>query len=1002
MRKDNLRSLVERFSVAKADGQLEDSSEATMRAWIDEFLSLFGWDVQNTQQVLTEHSLGQAERARLHEIGSTNTRPDYTLVNGRVKLAFVDAKSLSVDIENDKSSAFQIRSYGWSIGAPLSVVTNFEYLAIYDCSAMPDVDDEASFARQYFLRYDQYVEKIEILETLLSRDNLISGHAQFVRGTGNALDEKFSAMLGEVRRDLANTILQSNNITNTQTLSYYVQTIINRILFIRVCEARDLETDKLLLQFAERGFWNAFKASSYAEFYEHYDGPMFRRIASLQSLTIDDDVFDRFLSKLYYPSPYCFDVIPLKTLSDIYDLFLGYELVVNNGDISDALRSEFRKSNGAVTTPAAIVNQVIESTIEETALSNMPTTEILHLKIADIACGSGVFLIGVFDHLVRELEKRIARGDELAPGYVAHIGNRSVLTLAGRRAIVNHCLYGVDINREAVEVAKMSLSLKLIDSYQPSDFGAVGILGSQILRDVGKNIKCGNTLVGPDVLDIYPSLADDAAQLQATNAFDWQASFPEVFEQGGFNYVVGNPPYVEVKNYNVLLPYMALYVKHTYASGKNGKTDLAMPFIEQGIRLLNENGRLGYIVQKRFFKADYGKGLRRLLTSEHLLNGIYDYEETNLFAGRITYVAILVCDRRAAMNTNVWYSNSAQSGYRLFPSNAFTETPWNFEDAELSALRLRLSESLGTLGQVCHVKVGLQVLWNDAYQIKVHRIVNGIIYGHSVIDDNVVIEKDACRPLLCNEHFAPLTKRDYTTYAIFPYSVTDGGVVTELSISEFTSLYPLAGAYLENHKSLICENVETLPEKNGDYNSTDHWHLFTRANNHGSVYQKLCVPMTAQYPQASVVLDRHIYCDNANMFFIQLQNIDETHLYAMAAIINSTIFNTFARSIANPQQGGYYKFNKQFLDPVPVPRDALLGDGRNLTRLANLARRIEQTNEQLRNAAGGQTSGLENALHTLWRQLDQMCDRLYGLTNADKAIIYQRQRNDRIPYEQED
>ena len=932
MRIGDLKSLVRKYEVAKDSGQLDNASEATMRAWIDELLSLFGWDVQNTQQVLTEHTLSQTERARLREIGSTNTRPDYTLVNGKVKLTFVDAKSLSVDIENDKSVAFQIRSYGWSIGAPFSVVTNFEYLAIYDCSAMPDVEDDASFARQQFIRYDQYVEKAEMLEALLSRGNVISGHAQFVRGTGNTLDEKFSAMLGDVRKDLAKAILHNNSIANTQTLSYYVQTIINRVLFIRVCEARDLEADKLLLQFAERGFWNAFKASSYAEFYEHYDGPMFRRIAPLQSLTIDDAVFGRFLSKLYYPSPYCFDVIPLKTLSDMYDLFLGYELVVNNGVVTDALRSEFKKSNGAVTTPAAIVNQVIESTISGTSLANMPTAEILHLKIADIACGSGVFLIGIFDHLVKELERRIAHGDELAPGYVAHIGERSVLTLEGRRAIVNQCLYGVDINREAVEVAKMSLSLKLIDSYMPSDFGAVGILGSQILRDVGENIQCGNTLVGPDVLDIFPSLADDAEQLQATNAFDWQTSFPEVFEQGGFDYIVGNPPYVEVKNYNVGLPYMASYVKSRYASGKNGKIDLAIPFIEQGVRLLNENGRLGYIVQKRFFKADYGKGLRRLLTSSHLLNGIYDYEETNLFAGRITYVAILVCDRRATMNTNVWYSNSTQSGHRLFPSNAFTEAPWNFENAELSALRLRFSESLGTLGQVCHVKVGLQVLWNDAYQIKVHRIANGKIYGHSVIDDDVVIEKDACRPLLCNEHFVPLTKREYTTYAIFPYSVTDEGEVTELTISEYTSLYPLAGAYLARHKSVICENVETLPEKNGDYNSTDHWHLFTRANNHGSVYQKLCVPMTAQYPQASVVLDKHIYCDNANMFFIQLQNIDETHLYAMAAIINSTIFNTFARSIANPQQGGYYKFNKQFLDPVPVPRDALLGSGRSLTR----------------------------------------------------------------------
>lgn len=1000
MRVDGLKTLIERYRGAKANGQLQNASEATMRTWIDELLSLFGWNVQNTHQVLTEHSLNQAERTRLREIGSSNTRPDYTLVNGSVKLAFVDAKSLSVDIEHDKGVAFQIRSYGWSIGAPFSVVTNFEQMAIYDCSGMPNINDEASYARLYLLHYDQYEEMAEMLESILARDNVISGNARLVRGTGNALDEKFSAMLGEVRKDLARAILLHNQINNTQTLSYYVQTIINRVLFIRVCEARDLERDGLLRQFAEQGFWDAFKTSSYADFYEHYDGPMFRRISSLQALTIDNDVFERFLQHLYWPSPYCFDVIPLKTLSDIYDLFLGYELVVDGGTVTDTLRSEFKKSNGAVTTPAHIVKQVIGCTIPETALSQLTTSELLSLKIADIACGSGAFLVGVFDHLVRELERRVSRGETLHSGYVVQVGEHSLLTLEGRRAVVNRCLYGVDINPEAVEVAKMSLSLKLIDNYVPSDFEAVGLLGSQILQGVGANIKCGNSLVGSDVLTLFPAIAGDVAQLQATNAFDWLDAFPDVFDGGGFDYVVGNPPFVEVKNYNVTLPCMAAYIKEKYASAKNGKTDLAMPFVEQGVRLLNTRGKLGYIVQKRFFKTDYGKGLRRLLTSERLLNGIYDYEETNLFANRITYVAILVCGRREDTDAPVWYSNSTQNDTRLLPAAMLTDNPWNFEHAELSILRHRLSETLGTLGEVCHVKVGVQVLWNDAYQIKVNRIENGIVYGHSVIDDDVVVEKAACRPLLCNEHFAPLTKRDYTTYAIFPYSVTDDGRVTELSITDFTAQYPLAGAYLERHKSQICETVETLPEKNSNYNVAEHWHLFTRANNHGAVYEKLCVPMTAQHPQASVVLDRHIYCDNANMFFIQLDTIDETRLYALAAIINSTIFNTFARSIANPQQGGYYKFNKQFLDPVPVPREELLRGGRRISRLADVARNIEQINEQLRCAVGGQTSGLGNALHALWTELDQLCDRLYGLTREEKALIYQSPRNDRNPYGQ--
>jgi type I site-specific restriction endonuclease len=158
-----------------------------MRTWIDELLSLFGWDVQNTQQVLTEHTLNPAERAKLHGIGSSNIRPDYTLVNGKVKLVFVDAKSLAINIENDKNAAFQIRSYGWSIGAPFSVVTNFEQLAIYDCSVMPNIDDEANYARPYLFCYNQYEENSEILEALLERGNIISGHTLFVHGKAKPL-----------------------------------------------------------------------------------------------------------------------------------------------------------------------------------------------------------------------------------------------------------------------------------------------------------------------------------------------------------------------------------------------------------------------------------------------------------------------------------------------------------------------------------------------------------------------------------------------------------------------------------------------------------------------------------------------------------------------------------------------------------------------------------------------------------------------------------------------
>lgn len=415
---------------------------------------------------------------------------------------------------------------------------------------------------------------------------------------------------------------------------------------------------------------------------------------------------------------------------------------------------------------------------------------------------------------------------------------------------------------------------------------------------------------------------------------------------------------------------------------------------------------MGYIVQKRFFKDQYGKGVRKLLTNEncYLLNGIYDYEETDLFAGRTTYVAVLVCDKNTSNNSRVWYMNSVDSNKnQLLSTKTLSDTPWNFECAQLSSIRMRLTENLGSLKDICDVKVGVQVLWNDAYQIAVDKIDNNMIYGHSKIDKDIVIEYDSCKPLLCNEQFAPLTKREYKTFALFPYSVTENGEVSELSFSEFKSLYPRAGAYLLKHKELICRNVEILPVKNINYKEEEYWHLYTRANNHGAVYQKLCIPMTAQYPQASVILDKHVYCDNANMFFVQIRDIDETRLYALAAIINSTIFNTFARSIANPQRGGYYKFSKQFLEPVPVPKQAFLDCNKNIKKLADIAKRIEKTNEQIRNCAWEQTSGLELSLKGLWHQLDELCMKLYGIKNIEeKALLNTIVRKDRNPYGQKD
>lgn len=995
-RKDRFSALIRRFLEARSNGLLHSASEETIRMWINDMLEVFGWDVNNTRQVMQERALERSERERLHNIGSRYIKPDYTMMKGNTRLFFIDAKRQSVDIKNDKSVAFQIRSYGWSIGAPYSIVTDFEEIAIYDCNAKPNADDSADFARLYYLTVDQYIENYEVFEQFLNRENVLKEFAKVEFRGSNTLDKSFALFLCDIRLELAKSIRNNNHFEiSVSDLNLWTQIILNRILFIRVCEAKGLEEDGVLQKFLSEGFWNKFKESSYLNFYEHYDGPMFERLMAIHNLEISNEIFAKLLTYLYYPSPYCFDVIPLKSISDIYDIFLGYHLVEGgNGNLFNAVKSEFKKSNGAITTPMPLVRDTINATLPKARFDAMSVDEILTITMLDPACGSGVFLAGMYDFIEAViLEKIKVDSNAISHDLYNIIDGEPVLNIYGKKHIVSSCLFGIDINQESVEVAKLSLSLKIIDGYSVDSYDQVGLYGSKILNGVGENVKCGNTLVSSEVLSRFPDLIENSEELEATNIFNWKDAFPAVSQAGGFDYVIGNPPYVEVKNYNVELPIMASFIKYRYKSSKNGKIDLAIPFIERGIELLNPSGSLGFLVQKRFFKTDYGKGIRRIISENRILRYIQDYKETDLFEGRITYVAILVCDKSSVDSDFFTYLSSKNYKTLSLPKDSISETPWNFDNPELTSLRLSKQKALGCLGDSCNIKVGVQVLWDPAYHINVDHSDDAFIYGSSSLETGLKLEKDACRVLLCNERFVPLTIRPENTFILFPYDVKNGKAV-EIKFSDYQKRFPLAASYLSRHRSRIESEVQTLLDRFPKLDKDENWHLFTRANNHNAVYRKLCVPMTTQEPQAAVVNNENAYCDNANMFFIQIEDITYERLYALAGIINSTPFAYFAKSIANPQQNGYYKFNKQFLDPVPFPVQSYQEMSSDMIQLAKVARQIEQMHVRM-SASSSRASRYVQAIKKLWDELDAICCRLYHLSEEEKNIVMSHPRKDR-------
>ena len=158
--------------------------------------------------------------------------------------------------------------------------------------------------------------------------------------------------------------------------------------------------------------------------------------------------------------------------------------------------------------------------------------------------------------------------------------------------------------------------------------------------------------------------------------------------------------------------------------------------------------------------------------------------------------------------------------------------------------------------------------------------------------------------------------------------------------------------------------------------------LYTRANNHNATYKKICIPMTALRPQACVIKDENVYCDNANMFFIQMPDATENELYTLSAVICSDVFMLLAKSIANPQSGGYMKFNKQFLDPIPVPNLESGCDG-----LADIARHIESINNQIALSGGMDDQSLLIARNQLYVDLNRIVMRMYAFTPDEQQVI---------------
>jgi len=629
-----IHKLVETFE-QNLDSYRSSKNETELRReFLDKFFTALGWDVAN------EKGYDELGKEVIHEfsvdVAGQQKKADYAFRVGRgEKFDFlVEAKKPSVKVETSQEAAFQIRRYGWSAKLPINILSDFEHFAVYDCRTKPSYNDKASMGRITLIHYKDYVSRwneiVEIFSPEAVRKGSFAKYAEGMKGKkGTAdVDDAFLQEIERWRELLAKNIASNNEWIDISGLNYSVQMIIDRIIFLRICEERSIEPENQLQDITNKE--NIYKelCSLFKRADTKYNSGLFHfakesgeasRADDLTfQLDIDDKTLKDIILNLYYPkSPYAFLYIPSDILGQVYERFLGKVIRLTDGHRAKVEeKPEVRKAGGVFYTPTFIVTNIVINTLGKLLLGLTPK-EAVKLKIVDPACGSGTFLLGAFEYLLAWHLKWYSENDPekwVKNKALVKVGNDYRLTTSKKKEILLNNIYGVDIDAQAVEVTKLSLLLKVLENAS----GQLELGMERILPDLGNNIKCGNSLVGEDYFSEFPEMISQEER-NHINPFDWKSAFPEVFAQGGFDVVIGNPPYVDIKS----LPNSEVRFLFSRYYSANNRINLFAIFIEKVFEIINPKAfRFSMIVPTALLTQESYKKMRQTILEKYQIDNI--------------------------------------------------------------------------------------------------------------------------------------------------------------------------------------------------------------------------------------------------------------------------------------------------------------------------------------------------------------------------------------------
>lgn len=950
--KENLLKLIEKYNKEDDLGRIKEyNEEATKTAFIMPLLKdVLGWDVNDRNEVSPEEKISRG-------------RVDYGLkIDGKTKI-FVEAKPPRADLNKHIEQAVR---YGYNRkGVPFVLLTDFEGIKLFDVTVKPDSRNirKGLKLNLAFYLYEKHFDEIWVL----SKESVIKGELDklLLKKPKDRIpvDKAILDDLKRWREDLAKDIYKNNSNLfepspsssptegerqgegGAEYLKEITQRILDRIIFMRFCEDRQFVHRQTLKElFEERTEQVGLNTMVFLkEEFKHYNiifnSDLFSPKEWEDNLQIDFKVMKNIILDTY--NPYQFDVIPLEVLGNIYEQYLGYTIRLTPQQVKYELKPDVRKAGGVYYTPEYIVDYIVKNTVGK-LLKESSSQKIKKLRILDPACGSGSFLIRAYEEMLnyyKEQKKRLkpqvntgkhrlissslmgeveSEGERQKELDLKHEDTEVRLTIHEKAEILKNHIFGVDIDEQAVEVTKLSLMLKMLEG----EFGIIP--GRNILPMLDKNIRCGNSLISGSPIELKKYFGDDYYKVKP---FNWNEEFKEIMDDGGFDVVIGNPPYSVVFSDEERKYYENIYSSFEY------QVNSFVLFMEKGSKLLTKNGLLSYIVPAVFLSQYYFKNIRELILKKYDLFSILilnykvfeeaDTGDTCVFIVRnnkgkdVHYVTI----KNKSEFDKLVFQLKQQSE---FCSNPRYEISININDLILK----KISSVSVPLGEIAKCIMG----------IKPYQKGKGKPKQNEQVVLNRIFDSQTCKG------------KDYKKY--------------------------LVGKDIDRY---IIKHIEPRYIKYG---------IWLAEPREGAPFERLKIILRQTSDIIRTVLDENKYYNLNNIYNVELIDKKYNHKYILG-ILNSKFMVYVYQSIV-PERGRLFaEIKKVNLDKLPIRKidfskslEKKLHD--NLVALVDV---MLDLNKKIQSAKGSAKDQIQREITKTDMTIDQIVYKLYGITEEEKKII---------------